>query len=79
VAAANQPTAETAAWELYDLGKDRAESNNLAEKMPEKVSELDRLWTKVTNEFRELATRDLPADKKSSGEQAPSKKKAKKK
>jgi len=28
------------AWELYDISKDRVESNNLAPKMPEKVKEL---------------------------------------
>jgi arylsulfatase len=77
VTAANQPTAGAAAWELYDLSKDRAETNNLANQMPEKVRELDRLWTKATDEFRELATRDLPADQKSSGGQAPAKKKNK--
>jgi arylsulfatase len=79
VTAANQPTAGAAAWELYDLGKDRAESNNLAAKLPEKVRELEQTWTKATDEFRELATRDLPADQKSSGAQAPAKKKAKNK
>lgn len=31
-------------WELYDLAADRTETNNLAEKMPEKVSELADLW-----------------------------------
>ena len=59
VATANQPTAGAAAWELYDLSVDRAEANNLAVKMPEKVRELEQLWNKSTNEFRELATRDL--------------------
>ena len=75
VTAANQPTSGAAAWELYDLSKDRAESNDLASKMPEKVRELERLWTKVTNEFHELATRDLAADESSSGNSAPAKKK----
>lgn len=54
VAAANQP------WELFDLKSDRAESNNLAEKMPDRVRELEAQWTKVTDEMRTLATRDLP-------------------
>ncbi len=62
VAAANQPTAGAAAWELYDLSVDRSEANNLADKMPEKVRELEQLWNKSTNEFREMATRDLRAN-----------------
>ena len=33
-------------WELYDLGADRAESQNLAEKLPEKVAELEALWNR---------------------------------
>jgi arylsulfatase len=48
-------------WELYDLKTDRAESNNLAAKMPDKVAELAAVWTKQADEFRELANRDLPA------------------
>jgi arylsulfatase len=42
-------------WELYDLKTDRAEQNNLASKMPEKVKELEQLWQKQTDEFTELA------------------------
>jgi arylsulfatase len=61
VAAANQPTAGKTGWELYDLSQDRAETNNLADKMPDKVRELDQLWNSATEEFRELAQRDLPA------------------
>lgn len=77
VAASNQPTSGTAAWELYDLSKDRAESNDLASKLPEKVRELEQLWNTATAEFRELATRDLPVDQKTSGELTPGNKKAK--
>ncbi len=77
VTAANQPTNGKQTWELYDLSKDRAESNDLASKMPAKVQELEQLWTKATNEFRELATLDLPADQKSSDEPPAAKKKAK--
>jgi arylsulfatase len=58
VTAANQPTASTASWELYDLSVDRAEMNNLAHKMPDKVRELEQLWNDATEEFRELASRD---------------------
>ncbi len=31
-------------WELYDLEADRSETDNLDEKMPEKVVELENLW-----------------------------------
>ncbi|MDF1575405.1 MAG: sulfatase-like hydrolase/transferase [Bacteroidales bacterium] len=31
-------------WELYDLSKDRGETNNLAERHPEKLRELVSLW-----------------------------------
>jgi len=43
------------AWELYDLKTDRAEQNNLAAKMPEKVKELADLWQKQTDETTALA------------------------
>jgi arylsulfatase len=43
------------AWELYDLKTDRAEQNNLAAKMPEKVKELADLWQKQTDETTTLA------------------------
>lgn len=33
-------------WELYNLAEDRTETNNLAEKMPEKMAELKALWQK---------------------------------
>ena len=55
VAAANQPTSGASSWELYDLKQDRIESNDLANKMPEKVRELDQLWTKSVDEFRSVA------------------------
>jgi arylsulfatase len=43
-------------WELYDLSVDRAEQNNLAEKMPEKVRELEAVWQKQTDEFTALSS-----------------------
>lgn len=74
VAAANQPTRANQLWELYDLSKDRAESNDLASEQPEKVRELEQRWNKATDEFRELAMRDLPLDQKSDTKTAPKKK-----
>src|SRR5207253_2305783 len=44
-----------AAWELYDLGTDRCETKDLSAKHPEKVRELEQLWMKRMDEFRELA------------------------
>jgi arylsulfatase A-like enzyme len=31
-------------WELFNLAEDRTETNNLASKNPEKVSQLNGLW-----------------------------------
>ena len=47
-------------WELYDLRTDRAESNDLASQQPEKVREMEQIWKAHTEEFRALATKDLP-------------------
>jgi arylsulfatase len=55
-------------WELYDLSKDRAESNNLADRMPDMVEELGELWEQRLAEFRELALKDLPEPKSGRGE-----------
>lgn len=50
------------AWELYDIQKDPGQKNNLAKKMPEKVSELSRLYETwvddISSEGR--ARRSLP-------------------
>jgi len=51
VAAKNEP------WELYDLRTDRAEQDNLASKMPEKVRALEAEWQKKTEAFTELAAK----------------------
>ena len=50
-------------WELYDMRTDRAESNNLASNHPQKVGQLAELWDKKFNEFRQLASQDLPKSK----------------
>lgn len=46
------------AWELFNLSSDRTESDNVASRYPEKVRELETLWTRQWEEIRELATRD---------------------
>jgi len=45
-------------WELFNLAEDRAETNNLAAKMPDKVRELADLWTAKQDEFFKLATQE---------------------
>ncbi|HMC12548.1 MAG TPA: arylsulfatase [Pirellulaceae bacterium] len=45
-------------WELFNLADDRAETNNLAGKMPDKVRELSALWSQREAEFFKLATQD---------------------
>jgi arylsulfatase len=45
-------------WELFNLAADRAETNNLAEKMPDKVRELAELWSQKENEFFQVARQD---------------------
>ncbi len=51
-------------WELYDLAVDRCESNNLAKKLPERVRQLEMIWTARLEEFRAIALRDMPPKKK---------------
>ena len=61
-------------WELYDLRTDRAESNDLAKKQPDRVNEMAAVWAKHTEEFRVLALKDMPAG---AGEQETPKKRRK--
>ncbi len=49
-------------WELFDLSSDRAETNNLAAKMPEKVKELAAVWTRQQEEFAKQLAQDAPPD-----------------
>ena len=44
-------------WELYDLRTDRAEQQDLAERMPERVQELAAVWQGQTDAFLDLARR----------------------
>lgn len=54
-------------WELYDLRTDRAEQINLAAKMPDKVSELERMWQDQTDRITALARKTLPGVSASKG------------
>jgi arylsulfatase A-like enzyme len=47
-------------FELYDMRTDRSESHNLAADHPEKIKELSAAWRRHEEEFRLLATEDLP-------------------
>jgi arylsulfatase A-like enzyme len=38
------PAFDDDVWELYDTNKDWSQANNLAQQMPEKLKELQRLW-----------------------------------
>ncbi len=51
-------------WELYDLQSDRAEQNNLAATMPEKVKELEQVWDNQTASMTELALKTAPQQPK---------------
>jgi arylsulfatase len=51
-------------WELYDLRKDRAESNDLALAQPEKVKELEKTWEARLEEFRSLAAKNAGNNEK---------------
>jgi arylsulfatase len=52
-----------APWELYDLSSDRSESRDLAERLPDKVKELEAAWKKQTEAVFDLARKDLPQKK----------------
>ena len=47
-------------WELFDLRRDRTETSDLAPEHPNRVRDLEQLWTQRMNEFRELALQALP-------------------
>jgi arylsulfatase len=49
-------------WELYDLSRDRGESQDLATKYPDRVRELEKLWTAHFEEFAAQARKDAPPD-----------------
>ncbi|MCM2373137.1 arylsulfatase [Aporhodopirellula aestuarii] len=51
--------AEGDPWELYDLTSDRAEQDNLAPRMPEKVKQLEQVWQQQTDSFIQLAKQTL--------------------
>lgn len=49
------------AWELFDMKNDQAETFNLAQQMPQKVSELESLWHEKEHQFIvDLQSTDKP-------------------
>lgn len=52
-------------WELYNLHDDRGESRNLATEQPDRVRELEALWTKRAAEFQALAEKSDPPGRRS--------------
>ncbi|MBA4106623.1 MAG: arylsulfatase [Pirellula sp.] len=51
-------------WELYDLRRDRAESNDLAVEHPEKAAELEAAWNRQLTEISSIAAKTTPAEKR---------------
>lgn len=45
-----------AQWELFNIEQDRTESNNLADRYPDKVLEMEKQWNKLLGEIREVAS-----------------------
>jgi len=43
----------TTLWELYDLGKDRCESVDLAARQPERVRRMEARWREMDAKFRQ--------------------------
>ena len=67
-------TVKQGEWELYNLARDRGESENLAAKNPAKVRELAARWTQHLEETMTLAlsapAKDVPAAAAKKGKRA---------
>jgi arylsulfatase len=48
-------------WELFDLSHDRTELSDLSTSNPTKAEELKAAWTQRMEEFRSLASQDVPS------------------
>ena len=51
-------------WELFNLDTDRTESNNLAGSNPDKVIEMEKQWTDMLDEIREVAPQKTDTEQK---------------
>ncbi len=47
-------------WELFDLGKDRSETKDLAAQYPDKVKSMEQAWIHHAEEFFALSQQDPP-------------------
>ncbi len=47
-------------WELFDLGKDRSETKDLASQYPDKVKLMEEAWAQHAKEFHALSLQDQP-------------------
>ncbi len=58
-------SAKLGRWELFDLGKDRSETNDLSSKHPERVTAMSKEWFRIAKEVcRENGKRLAPAGDK---------------
>ena len=57
-------TGASGPWELYDLGQDRAEQNNLAGAHTERVRQLSAKWKECDREFVRVRESSPPSTKR---------------
>ena len=60
---AQNPPLKDDVWELYNVAEDFSEANNLAEKNPEKLKEMQDLFMKVAEEYRLLPIDDRRSER----------------
>ena len=51
-------------WELFNLDTDRTESDNLAGSNPDKVIEMEKQWTNMLDDIREVAPQKIDTEQK---------------
>jgi arylsulfatase A-like enzyme len=50
-AASNPKRGQAGNWELYNLAKDISETNNLADRQPDKLAALIKVWERLNGEM----------------------------
>lgn len=50
-------------WELYDMRRDRSESDNLASSQPQRVDQMAEMWKRLDDEYKRQADPDGPPGK----------------
>ena len=66
MSARKSPAFDDDVWELYDTNKDWTQANNLAEQMPEKLHELQRLWLIEATRYNVLPLDDRKLERMNS-------------